>query len=90
MLSARSCGMRGGMANRAARRGKVRLYEMKPEKSRRRIILIRLPNWYALIRFAQKFRERCRSFEEELRRMGSLIIHCADRTSVPAGSPCGR
>jgi len=70
----------------AQRGGKVRLYEMKPEKKTPAHHL----DTFAELVCSNSLRSNSLDnavglLKEELRRMGSLIIHCADKTSVPAG-----
>jgi len=70
----------------AQRGGKVRLYEMKPRKKTPAHHL----DTFAELVCSNSLRSNSLEnavglLKEELRRMGSLIIHCADRTSVPAG-----
>jgi len=70
----------------AQRGGKVRLYEMKPEKKSPAHHLDTFAELVCSNSLRSKSLENAVGLlKEELRRMGSLIIHCADRTSVPAG-----
>jgi methylenetetrahydrofolate--tRNA-(uracil-5-)-methyltransferase len=70
----------------AQRGGKVRLHEMKPQKKSQAHHI----DTFAELVCSNSFRSNSLEnavglLKEELRRMSSLIIHCADKTSVPAG-----
>lgn len=70
----------------AQRGGKVRLHEMKPQKKSQAHHI----DTFAELVCSNSFRSNSLEnavglLKEELRRMDSLIIHCADKTSVPAG-----
>lgn len=70
----------------AKRGGKVRLYEMKPQKKSPAHHL----DTFAELVCSNSFRSNQLEnavglLKEELRRMGSLIIECADKNAVPAG-----
>jgi len=70
----------------AQRGGKVRLFEMKPQKKTPAHHL----DTFAELVCSNSLRSNSLEnavglLKEELRRMGSLIIQCADKTSVPAG-----
>ncbi len=70
----------------ASHGGKVRLYEMKPDKKSPAHQL----NTYAELVCSNSLRSNQLEnavglLKEELRRLGSLILFCADETAVPAG-----
>ena len=70
----------------AQRGGKVRLHEMKPQKKSQAHHI----DTFAELVCSNSFRSNSLEnavglLKEELRRMDSLIIHCADKTSLPAG-----
>ena len=82
----------GGLAGteasyQIAKRGiKVKLYEMKPEKfspahSNQNLAEIVCSNSFK----SNAITNACGLLKEELRRLDSLLIKCADETSVPAG-----
>lgn len=82
----------GGLAGseaayQIAKRGyKVRLYEMKPEKfspahSNKNLAEIVCSNSFK----SNNVTNACGLLKEELRRLDSLLIKCADETRVPAG-----
>ena len=74
-------------AYQIAKRGiKVRLYEMKPIKfspahSSENLAEIVCSNSFK----SNLITNACGLLKEELRRLGSLLIECADKTKVPAG-----
>jgi len=70
----------------AQRGGKVRLYEMKRQKKTPAHHLDTFAELVCSNSFrSSRLENAVGLLKEELRRMGSLIIHCADKTSVPAG-----
>jgi len=82
----------GGLAGseaayQIAKRGiKVKLYEMKPDKfspahSNENLAEIVCSNSFK----SNQITNACGLLKEELRRLDSLLIKCADRTAVPAG-----
>jgi len=88
----------GGLAGceaayQIAKRGvNVKLYEMKPEKfspahSNSNLAEIVCSNSFK----SNAITNACGLLKEELRRLDSLLINCADKTSVPArtGTSCG-
>src|SRR5574344_2993765 len=82
----------GGLAGseaayQIAKRGiKVKLYEMKPEKfspahSNKNLAEIVCSNSFK----SNSTTNACGLLKEELRKLDSLLIKCADETAVPAG-----
>jgi methylenetetrahydrofolate--tRNA-(uracil-5-)-methyltransferase len=70
----------------AQRGGRVKLYEMKPQKKTPAHHLDTFAELVCSNSFrSSRLENAVGLLKEELRRMGSLIIHCADKTSVPAG-----